>query len=278
MRRLAGAGYNPGMKRLSERQAWALVGLAAALVVMPWLALTPPGLLGKADAIGYAVCHRIEARSFHLGERPLPLCARCTGMYLGAVAGVVTLMALGRGGRAGLPRWPVLLALGGLIGVMGVDGVNSYLTFFPNAPTLYAPNNTLRLLTGTLAGVSLGALVWPAVNQVLWAAWDPRPALTGWREVGLLVAAALGVTLAVLTEDPAVLYPLALVSAGGVWALLAALHLTIGVMLTGGNLGLTHPAQAVRPWLWASLSALAQIALIDAGRYAVFGTWAGFNF
>lgn len=260
-------------------KTWLLTGLLAALVLVPWLALTPPGLLGKADAIGYAVCHRIDLRSFHLGDRPLPLCARCTGMYLGAVGAVVLLMVLGRGGRAGLPRWPLLLALGGLIGVMGVDGANSYLTFFPGVPTLYTPNNTLRLFTGTLAGVSMGALVWPAVNQVLWADWDARPAVAGWREVGGLVAVALGLTLVVLTEDPTVLYPLALVSAAGVWALLAALHLTIGVMVFGrGNLGLERPWQAVQPWVWAATSALAQIALINAARYAVFGSWAGFAF
>ena len=36
----------------------ALILLLGILLVV-WLILTPPGLLGKADAIGYAVCHRI---------------------------------------------------------------------------------------------------------------------------------------------------------------------------------------------------------------------------
>ena len=61
------------------------LALAVGLVLLGWLLNTPPGLLGKADAIGYAVCHRIDLRSFHLGERALPLCARCSGMYLGAM-------------------------------------------------------------------------------------------------------------------------------------------------------------------------------------------------
>ena len=43
-----------------------LLVLAAVIIVTVWLAKTPDGLLGKADAIGYAVCHRIDARSFHL--------------------------------------------------------------------------------------------------------------------------------------------------------------------------------------------------------------------
>jgi len=66
-----------------------LVVLAAILVFTGWLLNTPPGVLGKLDAIAYAVCHRIAARSFEIGSTALPLCARCTGMYMGAVAGLI---------------------------------------------------------------------------------------------------------------------------------------------------------------------------------------------
>jgi hypothetical protein len=55
-----------------------LLIIAFIAVLLAGLWATPPGLLGKADAIGYAVCHRIDLRSFHLGDRQLPLCARCT--------------------------------------------------------------------------------------------------------------------------------------------------------------------------------------------------------
>jgi len=64
-----------------------------------WLALTPPGLLGKLDAIGYAVCHRIDARSYHIGERQVPLCVRCTGMYLGAMLSIIFQLVQGRKGN-----------------------------------------------------------------------------------------------------------------------------------------------------------------------------------
>src|SRR5512135_3248394 len=67
---------------------WGLA-MAAVLLFGGWLLNTPPGLLGKADAVGYSVCHRIDARSFHIGNRQLPLCVRCTGMYLGAMLGLV---------------------------------------------------------------------------------------------------------------------------------------------------------------------------------------------
>ena len=59
------------------------------VVICIWGYFTPAGLLGKMDAIAYAVCHRIVQRSFSLGDRPLPLCARCTGMHLGAFFGLL---------------------------------------------------------------------------------------------------------------------------------------------------------------------------------------------
>ena len=59
-----------------------LIGVFLILLVL-WLINTPPGLLGKSDAVGYAVCHRIPSHSFYFGDRPFSLCARCTGQYLG---------------------------------------------------------------------------------------------------------------------------------------------------------------------------------------------------
>ena len=94
-------------------------------------ALANHHLLDGADWAGYAVCHRITARSFSINGRQLPLCARCTGMYLGAMLTFVVLALAGRLRWSGLPPLPILLLLVGFIGVMGVDGINSYLHFFP---------------------------------------------------------------------------------------------------------------------------------------------------
>jgi hypothetical protein len=50
-----------------------LLILTTALALIGWWYYTPPGLLGKADAAGYAVCHRIASRSFLIGDRQTPL-------------------------------------------------------------------------------------------------------------------------------------------------------------------------------------------------------------
>ena len=54
---------NSTLKRIGSASKY-LVVVAAVLVFTGWLMNTPPGLLGKLDAIAYAVCHRIAARSF----------------------------------------------------------------------------------------------------------------------------------------------------------------------------------------------------------------------
>jgi uncharacterized membrane protein len=40
-------------------------------------------------AIGSLICHQRPERSFFLAGHQLPVCARCTGIYLSAVAGVI---------------------------------------------------------------------------------------------------------------------------------------------------------------------------------------------
>jgi uncharacterized membrane protein len=42
-------------------------------------------------AIGHIVCHQLPARSFHLWGASLPVCARCTGIYVGAAAASIVI-------------------------------------------------------------------------------------------------------------------------------------------------------------------------------------------
>jgi uncharacterized membrane protein len=97
--------------------------------------LTHSHLLNGSDWMGYAVCHRITERSFVINGRQFPLCARCSGMYLGVILVFLTLWLGGRLRWGALPRWPILLALLGFVAVMGLDGINSYLHFSPTRRT-----------------------------------------------------------------------------------------------------------------------------------------------
>ncbi len=253
---------------------WLLAGVAIGLLGV-WLWKTPPGLLGKADAVGYAICHRIDERSFHLGSRALPLCARCTGTFLGAATALVTMAALGRSRAGKFPPLPIAAVLVGFVGIMGVDGVNSYASIFPGLPHLYQPQNWLRLATGMFEGVAIVALVYPLFNQTMWKNWEDRPTLGRYRELGLVALAAIAVIGLVLSDNPMVLYPLALASAGGVVVLLTMLNSIILLIVSRHENRAEGWRAAAVPLLAGGILAIAQIALVDAVRFAIFGSWAG---
>lgn len=258
--------------------AWTTALAALGLVAGLWLMFTPPGVLGKADAIGFAICHRIDLRSFHLGDRPLPLCARCSGIYLGALFGLGTLAGLGRTRAGGLPPGRVLIALVAGIGLMGLDGVNSYASLFPGLPTLYTPTNGLRLVTGVLTGLALSALLYPVFNQTLWRRWTSAPVVGGFRDLARLWAVGAGLVALMLTEYEAVLWPLAVLSALGVLAVLTVLYTVVVLVVTGRENRAHTWREAAWPMLIGLTLALTQIAVIDLGRYWLFGSWDGFRF
>ncbi len=249
--------------------------LAVGVLVLGWLLNTPGGLLGKADAIAYSVCHRIEGHSLHLDDRQLPLCARCTGMFLGALLGLLYQSRVGRG-RSGMPSWKVGVVLGLLFLAFGVDGVNSYLHFFPGAPGLYEPQNWLRLITGTGMGLGISAVLYPAFNATVWSAVDERPALPGLRSLGALVALAALMDALVLTENPLILYPLALISAGSVVLLLALIYSMVWIMLFRMENRYQRFRQLFYPLVAGFAVALLQIAAIGWLRYLLTHTWGGF--
>ncbi len=193
---------------------WLLLAGGLAVIVAIWF-ITPGGLLNKADHVGYGVCHQIPIRSPFFGGRQLPLCARCSGQFLGALAGLALLLALGRGKAAKLPPGPVVIVLLGFLAAWALDGFNSYLTLFPGAPHLYEPHNILRTTTGAMQGVALISLVLPFFNVTLWARPDPRPTIGSLREVLLLLGLIVLIVAAVGSEWAPLLYPLALLSAAG---------------------------------------------------------------
>jgi uncharacterized membrane protein len=270
------------MSRFADVSFWqgralrAAVFTAAGLVLLGWLAYAPAGLLGKADAVGYAVCHRIEVRSFHLGGRPVSLCARCTGMYLGAMLGLVFQWV--RAPRRGSNPPRRVIALLGLVTLaFGIDGLNSMSNLIPDFPSLYTTTNPLRIFLGTGFGVVMAAAVYPAFSQTMWADWRAEPALGSLREAGLLLALAAGLAALVLTENPLLLYPLTLLSAAGVLVVLTMLYAMMAmIVLKAENIYLRWRELAT-PLAVGFTVAVLQILGADVVRYLIFGTWEGFH-
>lgn len=197
-------------------------------------------------------------------------------MYLGAVLGLAYLSVLG-GRRAGLPPRRLMLLLGGLVLAFGVDGLNSYLHFFPGAPTLYEPQNWSRLLTGTGMGFVLAVTLLVAFNQTIWRPVDWRPVLGSGRVFAGLLGLGVILNLLVLTESPLILYPLALISAAGVVLILSLVYGMTGVLLLRRANRTESWAGVALPLLGGLGFALLQIALIDLARFWLTGTWEGFH-
>jgi uncharacterized membrane protein len=262
--------------RWFSRGRWLLI-IAFLGVVLAGLAATPPGLLGKADAIGYAVCHRIDLRSFHLGERQLPLCARCTGTFLGVIVGVAILILSGRGRSVTWPSRRLFAVLAATVVPWGFDGVNSYLSLLPQWPHLYTPQNWLRLTTGAFLGLGMAAIFLPAVNQSLWKNGPPDPVLKNFRELLLYFLAAPVLIGLVLLENPVILYPLALLSVAGILFLLTGVYASVLLMLLRKE-NVAENFHDAWPVLLAGLTiGLLQILAIDAVRFYFTHTWGGFN-
>ncbi len=228
-------GHSPirDQARVIARGRLAWLFLIVSLLIIGTFLLSPPWtVLGKTRLVGYAICHQIPERSFHMAGHQLPLCARCTGIYMGALAGFVLMMLWGRQRSVSLPPVSITLALIGFIVMMGVDGVNSYLTFFPNMPHLYEPQNWLRLTTGTLEGLALSAFVYPVLNYSLWRDVDETPSVRNFKELALLVLAGGVIIVLTWLELPFLLYPLAVLSTLGVLIMLGSVNTIIVVALT----------------------------------------------
>lgn len=259
-----------------------LIPLAALVVLAVWLSLTPPGLLGKADAIGYAVCHRIDERSFQIGDRQLPLCARCTGEFYAAALSLL-FFALVSPKKSGMPGWKLGAPLLLFFFAFGIDGTNSFLYLLKQTsgdalsaiPNLYVPNNTLRLFTGSGMGIALASILYPAFNQSAWKDADPGRALS-WTKLASLIGIIFLIDLAILTESPVVLLPIAFVSVLGVLALLVMVFSMVWLMIMRQENEFTALKQMWMPFIAGTTLAFLMISLIDLLRFQLTGTWGAF--
>jgi len=76
-----------------------LIGLSAVIVLWVAAIFAAPVALGSSHrtfsycaaavyAAGSRVCHQRPERSFHIVGRQMPVCARCTGVYVSAAAAI----------------------------------------------------------------------------------------------------------------------------------------------------------------------------------------------
>ncbi len=203
------------------RLRWAII--AAPLLLLAIIPLTDDyPLLAGARGVGYTICHQLPANSFFVDGIQLPLCARCTGIYLGFLVGIAGMALLG---KLGATLWPPRVVTGILLVSMAAmvgDGFNSLTSTLPEAFQVYQPTNLLRLITGIAAGTSLALLEIPLLNDALWAEGEAVESVSDLSELlGFVIIAALVAAL-VYSEHPVILYPVSVLGTAGAIAAIGA--------------------------------------------------------
>ncbi len=239
--------------------------LVIVLVLAASAALLPPQMLRPLNLVGYAVCHRITERSFIVNQQQLPVCARDTGMFTGALVSLIVYALVLRTRASQFPGLPHALVLGVFFGTWAFDGFNSYIMLITRQPLFYIPQNSLRLITGALMGVSLSAYVAALWNQALWQDATPERTVASWRDVLRLVLVA-ALVVAIVVWQPAFLYgPLALLSSLGVIVLLSIVNSLVVVIVAKRHGTLSRWSQ-----LWPALVAGVVLTGAEIAGIALF--------
>jgi uncharacterized membrane protein len=97
-----------------------------------------------AEVLSWIPCHRRPERSFFYKGQPLPLCARCTGLYPSALLGFLFFLVHPIRNKRTMG---VLL-----IAPMYIDGITQY-------NKLRTSNNFLRFFTGVMAGLGFSMVI-----------------------------------------------------------------------------------------------------------------------
>jgi len=242
------------------------VAILSAVIIALFVESPPHSVLGKANLVGFAVCHRIPERSFILAGQQLPLCARCTGTFLGAMLGLAVMLVLGRRRASSLPPVPVLGLLLVFMGLWAFDGLNSYLGLFRGAPQLYQPQNWLRLTTGLLEGLALMIFLFPILNFSLWRDPKHEPVIRGLAEMLAILPLVGLLVLVVQAQIDFLLYPLAIASSLGVVTLLTMINAILVVVVLRREGSAQSWRQLLMPFSAGLALAIVQIGALSLLR------------
>ena len=107
--------------------------------------------------LGASVCHQIPERSFKMGGLILPICSRCSGIYIGFFICAIFMFLIFRKRESDLPPLYILIILIIFILSTVADGLLSYFSVIET-------NNIARSITGFLSGSATMAIIYPIFN------------------------------------------------------------------------------------------------------------------
>ena len=106
-------------------------------------------------AIGSLICHQMPERSFFVDGHQLPVCARCTGLYLSGAAGLIGWIAVkvARGWR------PIAIDPRRAAKLIVIAAMPTAVSYATGVTGLWDGSNVTRALLAVPLGASAGAIV-----------------------------------------------------------------------------------------------------------------------
>ena len=120
-----------------------------------------PVLLKVLNFLGGGLCHQQDSRSFGFDGLYMPLCSRCTGIYIGIFFSLVAIIIIERRVKGEFPSVKTAVITIGAILLMGLDVAASALKFFDS-------NNYIRFAAGFLAGWFIALILLQLKNILMW--------------------------------------------------------------------------------------------------------------
>ena len=243
-----------------------LVVLIAGAIFLTWnfLLYSPSGCYAKAFSIGSSVCHQIPSHSFSVGANQFPVCARCTGLYIGSFISIVYAFLSGK--KKSIPKKKFIVFLAVLFLLWAGDGLNSLISDFLNKPFLYQSSNLSRLITGYGMGLVMSTALVTLFNFTIWETGQRTPVLESILQIiGYGILSALS-SLLILISGPVIFQVAAYITIFTVLSIITLLYSIFWVILLKKENQFTNWKDMGVYLLAGYSTAIAQILLMIALR------------
>lgn len=175
--------------------------------------------------IGFAICHQLPERSFFVHDHQMPLCSRCTGIYLGIFI-TILFYFFTRFIKNKKPSLPPNIAIGAIsIFFICLVVFNAISPIF----NIYT-DNILRFITGILFGISLPLFLLPAINYSPKSSHD-RQRVVSKKEYGFLILLTTAIIFLATLKSEAIFYIFSYLSVVGLLLFIMLINTAIITLL-----------------------------------------------
>lgn len=252
--------------QLPRQNTGYLFPMVCLLAVAAFIAL-PGAVDEKTQQALHGLCAQRPSHSYWLGDARLPFDARMTGIYGGSTISLVILALRGRLHAIARPGWLEIGLLATFVGALAVDGTNSLLldigTWYP-----YEPRNEIRLVTGSLTGVSLAVTLCFLISATFWRAGRRDLAIVqSVRDIGALVASTLPFGLLVAFGPDWLYAPIAVFLLGSAVLVVGILAMVMTTIASRRDGSYRNVQELGVPAAFSVVLAIVAMAAIAGGRF-----------